>query len=289
VIPANPVNGKIAFASDRDGNDEIYTINPDGSNLTRLTFSGGRSPAWSPDGTKIAFVSDRDGEQDLFVMNASDGSAQTNLTPGVDDGSNPDWSPDGTKIVFISQLGGGDNEVVVTATDGSSPVNLTNNEDTEYDPHWSGDGSRIVYESEHPVDGNLEISVMNADGSGQTNLTNHPEDDSEPSWQPVPVPTRTVTKAKVKEGKTARFRVILATPPAGEFTLDFATVKGTAKPRKDFRPKAGTLTFLPGETTKLVKVKTRRDDKDERNERFFLEVSIAGEVTRGKAVIRDND
>src|SRR5205823_1094199 len=73
--------GKIAFASDRSDNFEIYVMNGDGSELTRLTDNPATdvSPSWSPDGTKIAFVSSRDGNPEIYVMSA-DGSGQTRLT-----------------------------------------------------------------------------------------------------------------------------------------------------------------------------------------------------------------
>ena len=81
-------NGKIAFASDRDFDgavtkhrEEIYVMDADGSNQTRLTNNRGRDldPVFSPDGKKIAFTSDRDGNSEIYVMNA-DGTGQTNLT-----------------------------------------------------------------------------------------------------------------------------------------------------------------------------------------------------------------
>ena len=52
---------KIAFASDRDGNYEIYVMNPDGTNATRLTNNTAIDdfPDISPDGSKITFESNR--------------------------------------------------------------------------------------------------------------------------------------------------------------------------------------------------------------------------------------
>jgi len=93
--PAWSPNGqRIAFASDRWGNSEIYVMNADGSNAMNLTDNAADDfqPAWSPDGTRIAFTSDRDGNWEIYVMNA-DGSGQTNLTdnPAMDHA--PAWSP----------------------------------------------------------------------------------------------------------------------------------------------------------------------------------------------------
>src|SRR5688572_28855229 len=75
-------NGKIAFTSDRDGNREIYVMNADGSNQTRITNNSisDNHPKWSPDGRKIAFISQRQtGEYAIFQMNAS-GSGKTEIT-----------------------------------------------------------------------------------------------------------------------------------------------------------------------------------------------------------------
>src|SRR5438105_1146558 len=73
--------GKIAFTSNRDGNDEIYVMNTDGTGVTRLTNdpASDSQPAWSPDGSRIAFTSTRVGNFDIYVMNA-DGTNVTRLT-----------------------------------------------------------------------------------------------------------------------------------------------------------------------------------------------------------------
>ena len=74
---------KIAFYSDRDGDDEIFVMNADGTGVQQLTDNDDRdrSPMWSPDGAKIAFGRDRgdwDGDAEIFVMNA-DGSNVVSL------------------------------------------------------------------------------------------------------------------------------------------------------------------------------------------------------------------
>jgi len=71
----------ILFETNRDGNSEIYVMNPDGSGQTNLTNNPAWDsfPCWSPDGTEIAFESTRDGNNEIYVMDA-DGSDQTNLT-----------------------------------------------------------------------------------------------------------------------------------------------------------------------------------------------------------------
>ena len=53
----NPSGDKIAFISDRSGNDNIWVMDSDGSNKMQLTEGSNLYPAWSPDGTKISFVS----------------------------------------------------------------------------------------------------------------------------------------------------------------------------------------------------------------------------------------
>ncbi len=104
LIGCNPGNqdegggegeGRITFFSNRDGNGDIYVMNADGSNLTRLTDNPAmdREPCFSPDGTKIAFESNRDkGWSNIFRMNA-DGSNQTRLTKNPNIDAAPSWGP----------------------------------------------------------------------------------------------------------------------------------------------------------------------------------------------------
>ena len=80
-------NGRIAFASDRfGGTHNIFTMNPDGSDVRQLTFlsvdeGAALTASWSPDGAKLVFER-RPADfsfADIYVMNA-DGSNQHALT-----------------------------------------------------------------------------------------------------------------------------------------------------------------------------------------------------------------
>ena len=100
-------NGKIAFVSARDNtktkSGDIYTVNPNGTGLDRLTNSpkDDLDPAWSPDGNRIAFVRDRHGKKpcrllfscyEIYTMTAN-GQASERLTNNHAADFNPDWQP----------------------------------------------------------------------------------------------------------------------------------------------------------------------------------------------------
>jgi len=63
------------FISNRFGKSDIYTIDADGTNLTRLTGQGGDDfyASWSPDGDKILFCSDRGGNNEIYIMSSNGG------------------------------------------------------------------------------------------------------------------------------------------------------------------------------------------------------------------------
>ena len=170
------LRSKIAFVSYRDGNAEIYTMNPDGSQQTRLTNNAAddTDPNWSPDGTKIAFMRGYNG---VYLMNA-DGSNQIWLS----NGGLPSWSPDGTKIAFYYY-----GDIYVMNADGSNQVNITgaglsSNGGYNLDPGWSPDGTKIASMSQL---GEYDFVTRNPDGSGFTRLTYDRRVDGETyAWSP---------------------------------------------------------------------------------------------------------
>ncbi|MBN8870513.1 MAG: PD40 domain-containing protein [Solirubrobacterales bacterium] len=181
-------NGRIAFTASRDGNEEIYVANADGSHPVNLTGNPAkdRSPSFSPDGMKIAFASDRGNAADSFdiwVMDW-DGSNPQRLVANAANDFDPAWSPNGKEIVFASDRDG-DNEIYKVNVDGSkvqdgstggvAVARLTGNTVSDFNPSFSPDGAEIVfqrYSAGSAAGQGNEVFKMNADGQGQTNLTN---------------------------------------------------------------------------------------------------------------------
>ncbi len=189
-------NGRIAFVSNRDtlgtANLEIYTMNPDGTDVRRVTFdpSPDEEPAWSPDGSHIAFSGVRDGQYGVYVMDA-DGNNTRRLSEGrlFNPTGAPSWSPDGTQVVFQGNTGVTANDLYVVNADGAGQRKLTDTPDVrEFTPAWSPDGSRIAFSQLVPpcttVVCNFEIFTIDLDGSGKTRLTHDSDQDTHPDWSP---------------------------------------------------------------------------------------------------------
>jgi TolB protein len=216
-------DGRIAFVSQRDGNEEIYVMNADGNNQTRLTYNAsiattqataGRDllPSFLPDGGRIAFTSRRPvenihpdgGIDEVYLMDARDrdgvpeGDNLTRLTgdnPGMQHNFQAAFSADGKKTVFVGAWNGTNtNEIYLTDfvdADRTDPARLltesvrqlTNNALIERFPAISPDGARIAF-SRRVAGGTDDIWVMNADGTEQTNLTNDAANDLYPNFSP---------------------------------------------------------------------------------------------------------
>ena len=200
----SPDGSSIMFVSDRDGDDEIYVMDADGTNQVNLTNhpDDDRYAVWSPDGTRIAFHRGGSPNVDVYVMDA-DGGNPTALTNSPGNDTWPTWSPDGTRIAFTSERDG-NSEIYVMNADGTNVVRLTEQPGIGRHPRWSPDGSKIAFESERDGDWEIyvmntdgsriafhsnrdrewEIYMMNADGSGGARLTDRRGIDWHPSWSP---------------------------------------------------------------------------------------------------------
>ena len=172
----SPDGQRIAFASNRDGNFEIYVINADGTGLRRLTNNPAEegSPAWSLDGLRIAFETDRDGNFEIYAMNA-DGTGAVRLTADLREDHSPAWSPDGASIAFTRVTPTGMEDIWRMGSNGAAPTPLTTASAVEDNPDWAPDGSRIAFQRDDA------IVLMRPDGGGQTPL---PVNGARPAWAP---------------------------------------------------------------------------------------------------------
>ncbi len=228
----SPDGTKIAFHANSayfygTPNFEIYVVNSDGTNPTKITNNPGGDffPAWSPNGSKIAFTSTRDSvnfgpepihynsNQEIFVMD-TDGANPVRLTqhnnaeycPARDDcrsafNGQPDWSPDGSKIAFIS-IRTGSPTIFTMNADGSGQTELAQSMrlSPEY-PVWSPDGSKIAFAAD------IGGAIWTIDAQGATAPVQVTHDNKEgifPDWQairnttpPPPPPTPDTTPPKV--------------------------------------------------------------------------------------------
>jgi exo-beta-1,3-glucanase (GH17 family) len=114
---------------------------------------------------------------------------------------------------------------------------------------------------------------------------------------PQPPPVISVNNKSVAEGNTGSvsvaFNVKLSRASSSLVSLRFATADGTAHAGSDYAAAAGTLYFMPGQTTKTVSVQVAGDLLDEPNETFFLNLSDpAGAAVgdgQGLCTIADDD
>jgi TolB protein len=179
---------KIAFVSDRDGNWEIYMMDYDGANQTRLTFNkvDDYGPAWSPNQKRIAYTSYQNLTGGLYILDVYEGKRTPVSTKGLNYA--PAWSPDGKQLAFSSSMDGNQEIYVAEILDGPTRIGkvkrLTYNTAVDQSPSWSPTGRQVAFVSDRS--GAPRIYTMDAEGSNIVLVSfggsNH---NDEPAWSPI--------------------------------------------------------------------------------------------------------
>ncbi len=173
---------KVVFISDRDGNDELYLMDYDGANQTRLTFNKVRDymPAWSPDGRRIAYTSYKNNAAGLYLLDLEQGKFQAVSTRGTNFA--PSFSYDGKKIAFCSTMDG-NSEIYVADADGRNIRRLTFNSAIDTAPSWSPTNREIAFTSDRS--GTPQIYIMDAEGTNVRRASFGGNYFDKPAWSPT--------------------------------------------------------------------------------------------------------
>jgi len=177
------VCGRVAFVSTRSGNDDIFTMNFDGTRVIDVTMNAAEDsdPAWSPDCSQIAFVSDRNGNPDIYVMN-TDGSHLRRVTSSPADDTQPTWSPSGTRIAFTRTVGT-NGDLYIVSPDATHGRRLTSGPADDFRPDWSPNGFRIAFASTRGG-GSEQIFTMSSAGGLFVQVTRSVGQNLQPAWAP---------------------------------------------------------------------------------------------------------
>jgi Tol biopolymer transport system component len=178
--------GRIFFSGFLTGNYDLFSVNPDGTDLRRLTYDieNEAQPSVSPDGRKIAYLKQRAGtnKSDLWIMNA-DGSRPQLRVAVPDDVFSfyaPVWSPDGRTITYtyqsLSPL-----EMRLASVGAKSGAPLTLGAIGGY-ATWSPDGQYLAYTK--PVGNTRQLFTSRPDGSDLVQRTTFDICCGVPRWSP---------------------------------------------------------------------------------------------------------
>ena len=178
-----PENGRIVFEGTGGGDYEIYSTNPDGSGLRKLTKNRFEDyePSVSPDGERIAFARRRSGLVDIYVMDM-DGRHVDRLTNDREIDFAPTWSPDGRRIAFSRKLGQNYEIFTVKAT-GGGLKRITHTKVDDFYPSYSPDGTKFVW-TRSPEKRADDIYMMRVDGTDARSVVKRPAPESQPSFSP---------------------------------------------------------------------------------------------------------
>lgn len=173
---------RIALAAYRNGQWDLYTIAPDGSDPRQLTDDPyiDTDPLYSPDGNRLAFASRRENNWDVYILDLRTGQIDRLTDSPHYDGA-PAWSPDGSRLAFESQRAG---NLDIWLTDGHETANLTANDPAgNFAPAWHPQTQTILFTGWQA--GNKELYRLDLADGQTTRLTDTPAAEEGAAWHPA--------------------------------------------------------------------------------------------------------
>ena len=190
IAPAlSPDRAQMAFATNRDGNWEVYVVPTDGQGkpqrVTYNTFAADLDPVWSPDGRFLVYTSVRRGNFDLFMIDVTKGpSSEIQLTNSPANELNPFWSTDGKRLVYES-VSQGTSQVFSVDVTTLTTTRLSDGTGADFNPTFSPDGKHLTFRSYRGSNSNVGgLYVANADGSSAKLISSTTNTAFNSSWSP---------------------------------------------------------------------------------------------------------
>ena len=187
----SPSGKHILFTSDRDGDNDLYRMNADGTNVRKIfeKWANRTNPVWAPDGRQIAYYR---GDKQAIYIASIDGTNEERLVNGW----HPTWSPGGDEIAFVSLVESLDIRIIDVKTRLERIV-VPMEASLLYDPEWSPDGTKIAFTRVNILLFILKglfnakdnppaqtIDIVNSDGTEVEAVVVDGSQASDPAWSP---------------------------------------------------------------------------------------------------------
>ncbi|HSU32545.1 MAG TPA: winged helix-turn-helix domain-containing protein [Bryobacteraceae bacterium] len=219
----SPDGSRIAFRSDRTGEDEIWVSDASGENDVRLTSFDGPltgTPRWSPDGQFVVFDSRPNGNPDIYVVSANGGPPRR-VTSSTSEDVVPSWSADGRWIYFASNRSGSWQVWKIasqTVEENTRPIQLTRQ--GGFSAFGSPDGRTVFYSKGRDLPGIWSVA---ANGGSERLVTGLLKAGYWGNWgvaraglffvRPVPPDAAEVDTYEFRSGRVRRAALLKKDPP----------------------------------------------------------------------------
>ena len=197
-VHAKPAqNGRIVFQANVGQFTQLFTIEPDGTGIKRITHVptggdnfGAENPAWSPDGSTVAFDAAVPNGVNLFTVGATGGGvSQLPLAVG-DFNGDPAYSPKGKRLSFDQDVGPSQPRVhgiFIANANGHHAHRVTTGIPTteafDTESQWAPDGTELAF-TRVKNGRKAAIFTVDVDGSHLKQLTRYKLDAASPDWSP---------------------------------------------------------------------------------------------------------